>query len=244
MNPSRSHPAPVIRRLAPAVAAFGILTGLALTPSRAVVFEFTATVDYLFGDASLLPPGIALDTPLTGTVQFDPARAGFDGNPGNPNIGDYFFLASDDSAFRLAIGFGGNTLASAPTPSGPFNIVTAIDSHPHDAVRYYTPHLLFNGGALPNGVTTADLRLHFQNNAGTVLGDDSLPTLVPLLSLFPDAAYLSFYGANELGDSVEFQAQITSLTAVPEPAAWTAIAGSLLAAFALARRRHPRPRAS
>lgn len=226
------------------MAALGILTGLALTPSHAVVFEFTATVNYLFGDVSLLPPGITLDTPLNGSLQFDPARASLDGNPGNPKAGTFYFMASDDSAFRLALDLGGNTLASVPTPSAPFNLVTAIDDNPYDAVQYYTPNLRYNGGAFPNGITTADLRLQFQDNSGTVLADDSLPTLVPLLSLFPDTAILAFYGANALGDSVEFQAQITSLTAVPEPAAWTAIAASLLAAFALARYRRPPPPAS
>jgi len=220
----------------------GILTlGLALLAQlgaiqvQAVMFSFHGTITATYASYDRLPDGFSMGTTLSGTVFYDPSQSSLDGNS-NPSLGSYIFNNPLGSDFILTVTGDGHTISSIATPSGPFNNVSVSNNTPQDVISYNIPMAQYDEGPLPNGLTNFQLTLEFTDISGTALSDDSLPAFPPSLSAFPDNPRFSFFAIDGLGDSVGFQALITSLNPVPEPGEWALITGGCLVSFAFVRR--------
>jgi len=238
MNPCSNSS--LLRRALPAAG----LALLAAFQTHAVIFSFTGMIpddgDSVFDPNGLLPAEIVHGATFTGTFSYDPAQAGFDANPSNSTLGNYNFSNPDGSDFSLTLTLGGHTWASEVTTSPTFNQVVVWNDNVvlNDAVEYAAYRLSYDETAgLPNGLTTGEIRLLFRDDSATAINSDAAPTLVPLLSIFSSAASLHFSSEDGMGNSASFNSIILTVTPVPEPGEWAVIAGGLLGAFALARRR-------
>lgn len=210
------------------------LAMLATFQANAVMFSFTGEITSFDDPQSLLPIKIPLGGAFSGTFFYDPTQGGADVTV-DGSYGTYFFTNPDGSDFSLSLTVGGNTFASLASPFNRNNISVG-NSVPSDRLIYETGSLLLNGGSLPNGLNDEDISLDFTDGTGTAVSNDSLPTLIPLLSIFGSASTLSFRAENNTG-VVTFEGTILTVTPVPEPGEWAVIAGGLLGVFAVVRRR-------
>lgn len=217
-------------------AALVALGAALLSPQAAhgVAFNFTAVVTQVDDSANLFSGRYSEGTPASGTLWYDSSLELLDGN-GNPSVGFYGFAFAQADGFAMSLAIGGDHFAANQTGSGPFSSVIVALTSPH-RVEYYSPRLTYNGGTFPGDSTGQSMSLYFADNSNSAVTSDALPTFIPTESMFPDQRRLLLEAWND-SDYSAIRFDITSLTPVPEPGEWAAIAGGGLAAFAAIRRR-------
>lgn len=224
------------------------ITGLALLtafPAHAVIFSFTGVLTNVEDPGNLLPPEVVLGTSFSGTIFYDAAEASTDALPAFPTRGEYDFNNPDGSDFSFTLNLGGHAWTANPTPTGPFNSIFVWNNHvtENDGLNYLSYDFSYDETAsLPNGITAMELELRFRDNTATALSSDALPSLVPSLSTFSGSAALQFFGDDGMGNAFTVTGSILTVTPVPEPGEWAAMAGGLLGVFAVVRRRLARAR--
>ncbi len=206
------------------------------TKAVAVSFTFAGTTASISDTGNLIPGMFSLGAPMTGSLFYDPGMAGPDGQPA-VGTGNYGFTGANAGGFVFSFESNGVTVSSTLTVSAPFNTVTVVNGESSDRISYIAQPTAFTGGSIPAALTSSYASLELYDLSATAFSGDDLPDFAPTIDLFPNTRRLSFLTTDGNGTWSEVRFNIDTLTPVPEPGEWAAIAGGGLAAFAAIRRR-------
>jgi len=131
--------------------------------------------------SNAVPNTVAIGTPFTGVITYDPgAISGSDANA-SPDFADYYFRTN--SAFSITMIVGGATFTSTNTT--PQNNFAGINignnqANAYDALTYYSAGLpLVNGLPAGPGVTEGSLEIDMFDLTQTAFTSDAIPTIAP-----------------------------------------------------------------
>lgn len=223
-------------------AALGLL-GAGSASAQIFSFSFTATVSGIFDTADYVPDAIQTGQSVTGMITYSTANLA-DAFPGDPNNGVYRFTgaALGDLTMTVSLVTPGHTYAfTSVAEPATLNWVNEIQVEtPADSshrLSYSAGDPLRDGSPLPATANGGFMSVSLSDPSRSALASDAVPTAVPSLTSYEDASWI-LNGYTTGGVAVwGISADITAITPVPEPGEWAAIAGSLLGAFALFRRR-------
>lgn len=178
------------------------------------------------GTTSVTMDGVPAGTPFTGTFAYDPGASA--------PLGDVPFYGGTKTVYQdayhaLTLTIGANTVReTVPGVITLYDNVNPPSGVPvGDSMYTFTP-----GGGLPNpstgsfvGLTPNFIYLGFVDHTGSAFAGPSLPSTLHLGSFTSVFVGVNFhpYGAG----NTTVISSITSLTPVPEPAAWALMAAGL-----------------
>jgi hypothetical protein len=208
-----------------------LAAGIAATGALAATSSFTFT-----GKTSVAMDGVAAGTPFSGSFVYDPGASA----PG----GTVPFYGGSETVYHnaytsLTMTIGANTV-HAVVP-GPMALYDSVD--PPSGVPKGDSLYTFKPGTLPNpsvgsftGLTPNFIYLGFVDTTGRVFSGSALPATLSL-----DSFTAAFIGVNfhpfGAGNTTVISS-LTTLTPIPEPAAWMLMAAGLAGLAVARRRRH------
>jgi hypothetical protein len=202
--------------------------------AQTISFNFSGTIQSVNDPNSVLPNDITVGLPFSGTLTYDTSLVQ-DFVQADPNNGVYRFEGAAANHFSMNVGFGSHTLTVNPSPSLP-NYIQAFLGSSH-VLDHGAREFLLDGANPPGNLVDWSANLRLDDSTATALPSDALPTSVPLLSDFTMTQFL--FDASNGPDTFLVTGGVTSITPVPEPAAFGAIVAAALVGFAVLRASGP-----
>ncbi|HYG24864.1 MAG TPA: hypothetical protein VEH04_19015 [Verrucomicrobiae bacterium] len=189
--------------IAPPVRAFFaalLLLTLGDVVSRAhaapVTFWFQGTVNNIRNPSNSLPAGVALGTPFSGRVTYDPARVGqslFVSFPAGDVLDAYFTNTSD---FSMLVQIGGHTITNAShfshTTCGYVGVYNEFNNNDSLTIESGSSDIIVDGVSTRIGMVVPTLTLYFSDPSKTAYDAAALPITPPVLSQFANARTFSW----------------------------------------------------
>jgi len=169
-----------------------------------ITIEITAEVDSVEDNGNYLEGQINPGDIITGTYTYESSTA--DSSPLDPTQGNYWHY---DPPAGISLSVGGFDFQTDPAGVEFCVAITNNDLSGQDFYLIYSQNNL----ALSNGTLVGSIWWQLNDNTGSALSSDVLPTTAPFLDNWQSGNILSLYGA--MCDYI-VDAHVTS--AVPEPA--------------------------
>ena len=184
-------------------------------PARAtsITIEITAEVDSVYDPSGYLEGNISAGDIITGTYTYESSTA--DSSPLDPTQGNYWHY---DPPAGISLSVGGFDFQTDPAG---VEFCVAITNNDLSGQDFY---LIYSQNNLPlsNGTLVESIWWQLNDNTGSALSSDALPTTVPILDQWQDNLLLL-----ETTRTFKIWAHVTS--AIPEPATILLLAvGALL----------------
>lgn len=168
------------------------LTGALLQTATAapVTFWFSGTVDSINNPSNSLPSGIAIGTPFSGRVTYDPAwvsSATAYSFPAGDTSNSYF---TNTAGFSMLVQIGGHTITNALNPIGyNYGYVGIYEQfNNNDSFTVETAHadLMVDGSPTLVGNLIPYMNLSLSDRTKTAYNTAVLPSSPPTIGQFPD----------------------------------------------------------
>ena len=188
---------------------FLLMAMVACAQAELITIAIEATVDTVSDPCGHLEGEIIAGSLITGHYIYESTTP--DSNPSNPKVGNYWHNQTPYGVYLFSNGFEFATDVN-------FMMEIVNDNSGIDAYSFESD----NNKLLHNGVTVTEISWQLHDSTMTVLSDDALPIIAPVLSAW-DENYLYIRGGPR-GIEFSFSAEVTSATVVPEPATLVLIA--------------------